>query len=322
MMPSPSDSTTTTPASRPRIVPRNHHRIRRRSSSSASFASFAVLLAASFLLRAASAYRLGDAVGVLLRTHAPSSGSATLEAYRHQLPRFGVSTRARFDVSSLSAAGSGVGGGMVMMEATRKNGKDGDEPRRMEGGGEHLRLSMSFDGGFHRIPWTDVYDPPRRGGGGGGGGRALESLIVTIVYSGGDGTIHAVHREARYRDVDESGGMGNGGGGTGAMPGSYFDVDYVWINEADVDVGGGTLVLFVAVLLASLGAIVGSCGSSCRPRRRRLASTGGAGSSRGGGDTAAAKNLSPISIISLSPTARHGRASAASSPVRPCASRG
>ena len=34
------------------------------------------------------------------------------------------------------------------------------------GGGEHLRLSMSFDGGFHRIPWTDVYDPPRRGGGG------------------------------------------------------------------------------------------------------------------------------------------------------------
>ena len=47
-------------------------------------------------------------------------------------------------------------------------------------GGEHLRLSMSFDGGFHRIPWTDVYDPPRRGG---GGGRALESLIVTIVLS-------------------------------------------------------------------------------------------------------------------------------------------
>jgi hypothetical protein len=157
----------------------------------------------------------------------------------------------------------------------------------------------------------------------------LESLIVTIVYSGGDGTIHAVHREARYRNVDDGGGGGvggTGGGGegrtVGKMPGSSFDVDYVWINEADVDVGGGTLVLFVAVLLASLGAIVGSCGSSCRPRRRRLASTGGAGSSRGGGYTAAAKNLSPISIISLSPTARHGRASAASSPVRPCASRG
>jgi hypothetical protein len=82
-------------------------------------------------------------------------------------------------MSSLSQAGSGVGGG-VMMEATRKNGKDGDEPRRRGGGGEHLRLSMSFDGGFHRIPWTDVYDPPRRGG---GGGRALESLIVTIVLS-------------------------------------------------------------------------------------------------------------------------------------------
>jgi hypothetical protein len=186
-----------------------------------------------------------------------------------------------------------------MMEATRKNGKDGDEPRRMEGGGEHLRLSMSFDGGFHRIPWTDVYDPPRRGGGGGGGGRALESLIVTIVYSGGDGTIHAVHREARYRDVDESGGMGNGGGGTGAMPGSYFDVDYVWINEADVDVGGGMLVLFVAVLLASLGAMVGSCGSPSSSSSSRVDGgecvvAGGGVYGGGGGGVGGVSSLSSV----------------------------
>ena len=47
------------------------------------------------------AYRQGDAIGILLKVHTPSSGSQTLEAYRHQLPRFGVSTKTRFDISTL-----------------------------------------------------------------------------------------------------------------------------------------------------------------------------------------------------------------------------
>ena len=41
-----------------------------------------------------------------------------------------------------------------------------------------------------------------------------------------------------------------------------FTVEYIWINEADVDVQGGLMILFVAVLIVSLSGMLGSCMSS------------------------------------------------------------
>jgi len=211
-------------------------------------------------------------VGILLRTHTPSNGSATLEAYRHQLPRFGVSTKTRFEVSSL-----------LNPDDIRLSG-DASRPRRpndrktKEDGGaagdEHLRLSLSFDEGFHHIPWLDVCNPSRHNE------RILQKLVVTIVYSGSDGSIHAVHRETKYQE----------GGGGNSMSKS-FTVEYIWVNEADVDIQGGLLVLFVAVLIVSFCGIMGACSSSSaddegtgkgkRSKAKRSSSSLGAGNLEG-----------------------------------------
>lgn len=222
---------------------------------------FTILVIHSMLpLLLADAYRLGDAVGILLRTHTPSRGGSTIEAYRHQLPRFGVSTRTRFDISSLirpddlrlaTATGDATASGS---HKSRRQFRDElGTPR------ERLRLSLSFDEGFHHIPWLDVYDPSRSGG------RALENLIVTIVYSGGDGSIHAVHRESRYRDIPVGGVRGDNDAAESArgIPKS-FTVDYIWVNEADVDVQWGLLAMFLAVLIVSLSGMVGACTSSSK----------------------------------------------------------
>ena len=74
-------------------------------------------------------------------------------------------------MSSLSQAGSGVGGG-VMMEATRKNGKDGDEPRRRGWGGSTCAFPCRLTGASIASRGRTCTTP--RGGGGGteGGGDA------------------------------------------------------------------------------------------------------------------------------------------------------
>jgi hypothetical protein len=127
---------------------------------------------------------------------------------------------------------------------------------------EHLRFSLSFDGGFHHIPWMDIYNPSNNGE----SGKALSNLVITIVYSSSDGTIHGVHhREATYRDdvgysSDSSGSSSSSSGGGDndhGMPKS-FNVEYIWVNEADVDVRGGLLVLFGTVLIASLYIMAGA----------------------------------------------------------------
>mmetsp|Transcript_31274 Transcript_31274/g.54379 ORF Transcript_31274/g.54379 Transcript_31274/m.54379 type:complete len:275 (+) Transcript_31274:81-905(+) len=212
-----------------------------------------------------NAYRIGDAVGILLKTHTPSSGSATLEAYRHQLPRFGVSSKTRFDVSSLLLSDDiRLSNEDASTHSRHGNDKDNDAPSPNE---EHLRLSLSFDEGFHHIPWLDVYNPsstrynndPK---------VVLQILIITIVYSGSDGSIHAVHRETRYLDspittTNNKGrdDKGNDNGSSSGMPKS-FTVEYIWVNEADVDVQGGLLAMFVVVLIVSLSSMVGACTSS------------------------------------------------------------
>jgi hypothetical protein len=173
-----------------------------------------ILFAVSISILASSAYRIGDAVGILLRT----SSHSHLEAYRHQAPRFGVSTKTKFDISSL----------------TDENEQSADKRNRREP--ENVRLSVSFDEGFHHIPWLDVRTKR----------HTLEKLIITFVYSGSDGSIHAVHREAKYTD-------GKGGNN------KTFLVEYIWIEEANVDLQSGVLVLFMCVVLLVCIGVVGEC---------------------------------------------------------------
>lgn len=194
------------------------------------------------------AYRHGDTVGILIKTHTPSSKtSRTLEAYRHQLPRFGISTVAHVNIMDLLKADE-------EFIALSKNGQHPPQrdkvvvPRERHNNvqPEHLRFSLSFDGGFHHIPWMDVYNPHS------GDGKALSNLVITIVYSSSDGSIHGVHhQEAIYQD----------GIDTNTMPKS-FNIEYIWVNEADVDVQGGFLVLFGTVVVASLYMMVGVFKSS------------------------------------------------------------
>jgi hypothetical protein len=176
-----------------------------------------ILLAVPVL--ATAAYRIGDAVGILLRT----SSHLHLEAYRHQAPRFGVSTKTKFEISSL----------------TNQDEKEQSTDRWNHREPESVRLSLSFDEGFHHIPWLDV--KTKR--------HTLEKLVITFVYSGSDGSIHAVHREAKYID------------GTGSNRKTFL-VEYIWIEEADVDLQSGVLVLFMCVVLFVLIGMVGECSAS------------------------------------------------------------
>lgn len=194
----------------------------------------------------ADAYRIGDAVGILLRTHTPSRGGGTVEPYRHQLPRFGVSTKTRFAFSSLDHQDALrlPGEATASPKAPRQRGRGREEARAEDPLREHLRLALSFDAGLHRLPWLDAYNPARRDE------NVLQHLEITIIYSGSDGSIHAVHRDATYRAR----------GAEDGTPAS-FTVEYVWVNEADADVRAGLLALFAAVVLVALSGLAGACRS-------------------------------------------------------------
>ena len=190
------------------------------------------------------AYRIGDAVGILIRTTSTgSSSSATniIEAYRHQLPRFGTSTRTSFDIRTLIHgpeylhAATTTTTTMTMEEDANNIHKQEQEPQQ-----QHLRLSISFDDGFHHLPWVDIYNKNNNNNNNSNKkNRVLESLLVTIIYSSGDGMIHAVHRTVKYTTT------------TTTVP-KKFHVEYIWINEADVDIQNGILTMCVCVLVMSL----------------------------------------------------------------------
>jgi len=163
-----------------------------------------------------SAYRVGDAVGILIRVQ-KSTGSGTQEAYRHQLPRFGINSEARFDTASLLG--------------TDTDAKDADQ--------QLLRLSFSFDEGFHSVSWFDVHRPGNRG-------RNLSGVTVRFIYSRNDGAVHSVTRETEYSD--------------GAPPGS-FAVKYEWSEEADVEPEAGLATMLIGVVLVSLMGMLGGCAS-------------------------------------------------------------
>lgn len=179
-------------------------------------------------------YRIGDAVGIIIRTN-----KHKLEAYRHQMPRFGVSTKTKIETQFLLDAENDLK--LANNNHYRNYGDSKQE--------ELLRMSMQFDEGFHHISTIDVYNPSQRPS-----RKALDTLIIKFVYSASDGSIHSVQQEMRYRDQSN-------GGGLNKMPKS-FNVEYVWIEEADVDLDSGVFTLFAAVLLvAVLGMFDICCGS-------------------------------------------------------------
>jgi hypothetical protein len=189
-----------------------------------------------------AAYRIGDAVGILVRTSTSSSSSAAttttsvIEAYRHQLPRFGLSTRTSFDIRTL------IHGPENLQDANnhkqRNNIVEEEEQQPHQ-----LRLSISFDDGFHHIPWVDVYNNNNNNNKN-KNHRVLETLVITIIYSSGDGRIHAVHRNVKYTTTATT--------TTTVHVPKKFNVEYIWINESDVNIQDGILTMYICVLLVSL----------------------------------------------------------------------
>jgi hypothetical protein len=102
-------------------------------------------------------------------------------------------------------------------------------------------FSLQFEDGLRGLPWVSLVKFK---------GQALEKLIVTFVYSkSGGGTIHTVLSEPVYQEM-------------AARPqqAGSFQVQYVWVEEANVHLHAGQAVMFLAVFLASLYFICYSCG--------------------------------------------------------------
>jgi hypothetical protein len=102
-------------------------------------------------------------------------------------------------------------------------------------------FSLQFEDGLRGLPWVSLVKYK---------GQALEKLVVTFVYSkSGGGTIHTVLSEPVYQE-------------TTARPqqAGSFQVQYVWVEEANVHLHAGQAVMFLAVFLASLYFICYSCG--------------------------------------------------------------
>jgi hypothetical protein len=187
-----------------------------------------------------AAYRIGDAVGILIRTSTSAASTTTttvIEAYRHQLPRFGLSTRTSFDIRTL------IHGPEYLQDANNHKQINNIEEEEQQQP-QHLRLSISFDDGFHHIPWVDVYNNNNNNNNN-KNHRVLESLVITIIYSSGDGRVHAVHRNVKYTTTATTTTT------TADVP-MKFHVEYIWINESDVDIQDGILTMYICVLLVSL----------------------------------------------------------------------
>ena len=189
-----------------------------------------------------AAYRIGDAVGILIRTSTSAASTTTtsviIEAYRHQLPRFGLSTRTSFDIRTL------IHGPEYLQDASnhkQRNNIVEEEEQQQQQQPQNLRLSISFDDGFHHIPWVDVYNYNNNKN---KNHRVLESLVITIIYSSGDGRIHAVHRNVKYTTTATT--------TTTVHVPKKFNVEYIWINESDVNIQDGILTMYICVLLVSL----------------------------------------------------------------------
>jgi len=149
--------------------------------------------------------------------------TGTVEALRSQMPLFGVPTSASIEKSSL-------------------------EPKDTKEKPKRLVASLTFGGGGSAsfgertvsAPWVDVRTSD----------RVLETLTVTFVYCR-DGDVHGVSSSGKFVDLKHA----------DEETISRFRVEYVWIEEADIDLTGGLSVTMGVVVLVSLIILVRSCGS-------------------------------------------------------------
>ena len=99
------------------------------------------------------------------------------------------------------------------------------------------RLSLSFHEGLRQLPWIETMDSKK---------RPLKEITVTFLYSkSGDGAIHAVSSETTYDD-DKSTDEG-------------FRVRYKWVEEEEVDLQSGSIVMFLVVFVVCIIILVQSC---------------------------------------------------------------
>ena len=171
-------------------------------------------------------YQVGSPLPLLIRTP-----SGTVDALRNQMPLFGVPTSATVGTDTLKPP----------VEVGR------DRDSGFESWKKKLSVSLSFGGGAAAsfgersvsAPWADVFPE----------GRVLERLTFTFVFCR-DGDLHSVSSRASYIELTKADEDAE----------SHFRVEYVWVEEADVDIAGGMTIIMALVLLASLFILVGACG--------------------------------------------------------------
>lgn len=100
-------------------------------------------------------------------------------------------------------------------------------------------FSLAFQEGMRPLPWMEMVNHKK---------QPLKEVIVTFVYSkSGDGAIHAVSSETIYSENKDVEG---------------FRVKYQWVEEEEVDLQSGSIVMFLGVLIASLVVLIQSCGGA------------------------------------------------------------
>jgi hypothetical protein len=175
-----------------------------------------------------NAYRIGDIVeteiilnGVVATT---MSASSSLILLRSQMPRFGISSTTTLTI------------------------KEDNEQQEEDDQQRHhpiQTLALQFEDGLWYSPSVAVVDSKTNQK------YPLERIEVQILYSkSGSGAIHAVNAKPVYRSEAS---------GNNLYPGSYT-LEYQWIEEEAVRLGGGLSVMFLIVFASSIAFFVISCG--------------------------------------------------------------
>ncbi len=97
------------------------------------------------------------------------------------------------------------------------------------------RFSISFEDGLYTIPYVDA--------------SSTEKLVVTFVYSkSGTGRIHSVTsmaiQSSKRRKIDRS---------------KEMEIVFDWVEEAEVDLEAGSIVMFLAVFIVSIMFLLQLC---------------------------------------------------------------
>lgn len=97
------------------------------------------------------------------------------------------------------------------------------------------RFSLSFEEGFHQLSWFDSTN--------------LGKLRVSFIYSkSGEGAIHSVSSEPIMKSIHEQ------------YSGRVLEIEYIWIEEAPIDLQSGAIVMLLGTLVLSLIFLFQACG--------------------------------------------------------------